>query len=195
MKKKLSLNIIIYQIFFLYVCRHRSRVMEGNLGFHDWRKYPNYSHELDKTHNVDRTVKHYAFLTTKIALLELCSYIRMTFFEQHYVAYMHRQPASIIRVIKCEHQRLSSAVPGWTSESPLLWMIWRTQELITQSRVSDSRIYIQDFCFFQLSQLVQISSKIIMFFNIWSVGILQQSVKCCSCDLVCMSCSGYMRLL
>ena len=104
----ISLNIIIYQILFLYVCHHRSRVMEGNFGFRDFRKYPNHRHELDKTHTactVDRTVTHYVFLTTKSTLLELSSYIRMTLFEQHYVAYMHRQPASTIRVVKCEHQR------------------------------------------------------------------------------------------
>ena len=48
---------------------------------------------------------HSVFLTTKIALLEISCYIRMTLFERHYVAYMHRQPSSKIRVIKCEHQR------------------------------------------------------------------------------------------
>ena len=104
-KETLSLNIIISLILLLYVCHHRSRVMGRNFGFRDWRKYLNYHHEFDKTHTVDRTVTHSVFLTTKSTLLELSSYIRMTLFEQHYVAYMHRQPASIIRVIKCEHQR------------------------------------------------------------------------------------------
>ena len=34
-KETLSLNILIYLILFLYVCHHRSRAMEGNLGFRD----------------------------------------------------------------------------------------------------------------------------------------------------------------
>ena len=34
-KETLSLNIIIYLILFPYVCHHKSRAMEGNLGFRD----------------------------------------------------------------------------------------------------------------------------------------------------------------
>ena len=61
-KETLSLKIVIYLILFLYVCHHRSRVMEGNLRFRDWWKYPNYCHELDKTHTVERTVTCSAFV-------------------------------------------------------------------------------------------------------------------------------------